>query len=226
MKKLILEVLSLYQEEVIIEELLKKYLYVKQNKDGNLIFKFVKGENVMTFNPSNEEELDLLYDKLFYVVKLEIEINFGKNMSTEVMNTKRIYTSIENIVDSIIKRFKTNRSNKKLDNLVYKLLYNKLNFRRGAVGITEYIYYSNNLIGLSDNDVNNLLKDSHITNDSVNVYKNVIRKIYKIISEELYLSYRESKNGIIKAVDDLVKNNFNTNKNISDNIRSKGFFID
>ena len=53
MKKLILEVLSLYQEEVIIEELLKKYLYVKQNKDGNLIFKFVKGEDVMTFNPSN-----------------------------------------------------------------------------------------------------------------------------------------------------------------------------
>lgn len=226
MKKLILEVLSLYEEEMIVEKLLKKHLYIVSKKEGGILIKLVKKDQILKFDPYIEEDLDSLYDHLFPIVKNEIEFmtDFSKGRY-ENINVKRIYDLIKIVIDKIIHIF---TSNKKNVPSIYKFLSNKINF----IPSREYrnvmdMSYDDERLGINTEQIKRILSDIDIES-SVNKYFNAIKNLYRIVSKKVGLTYRESKDAIIKIIDDAVKEEFGLpqTKNLSDIVRSYGYRID
>jgi hypothetical protein len=226
MKKLILETLSLYQEDLIIEKLLKKYLYLKEKKDGGLLIKLIKNDKVLIFDPSIEEELDLLYDHLYPIVINSIEYELGKEHLSK-LNTKRIYDLLETMINRVIKIFKSKNNNKKIDNTVEKYVLNKLEFVYYNQR-TDYLKYDGLNSDINTHLIKNIYQDppsDYDLNKFFTPYRDLILQITKDLSTKLGLTYRESKNGIISAIDKAVKKYINSfirssDKNLSDIIRS------
>jgi hypothetical protein len=226
MKKLILETLSLFQEDLIIEKLLKEYLYLKEKKDGGLIIKLIKNNNVLIFDPSIEEELDLLYDHLYPIVVWNIEHELGKEYLNK-LNTKRIYDLLEIVINRVINIFKSKNDDKKINNTIEKYILNKLRFKQIKPEFYRLVYddMSTELHNINLRKVYGTPQDMYEIPRLFTTYSDLIRIIHRDLSTNLGLTYRETKNAIISAIDKVIKKFVksyikDSDKNFSDIIRS------